>query len=247
MATGTESRWDESLLQVEDLTVTNAALFSGSSKMGAFQAGVSFGADELVEWHGSQDTATSGKAMVRLRCDPGQAQTTGQMTTLLAQAYGNADGDTDDVFVLYGIQAEAGFKEACELITGGSCVGLRCKVEDLGNNVTVTGKVSALQVAGQFSTGTTMTGEYSLVEFVHEGNIGADTIFKMGPSGGMFQETQYFLKSATSAGAADANLWLTATDLHESNDSTDVNNDYALRIDMNGTEGWIPIFINKDD
>ena len=49
------------------------------------------------------------------------------------------------------------------------------------------------------------------------------------------------------AGAEDASLWLTATDLHQSDDSTDVGNTYALRVDVNGTEGWIPVYVDKDD
>lgn len=241
--------WDES---ADDLILAGAAclVFSGTVKAarsGVFGTPVEWdGADEWIELHVGNISATSSKPAFRLRLNPTIAQTTGQACAMQVQAYGEATG-AQNVYSLLGGNFEAGFKAACELLTGGSAVALRCKVEDLGNDITVTGKVSALQVAGQFSSGTTMTGVYSLIEFVHEGNIGADTVFYFGPAGGMFQECEYFLKTVVSAQAEDGAFWLTATDLHESDDSSNVQNTYALRVDINGTEGWIPIYIHKDD
>ena len=237
--------WDYGLY-IEDTAIgISTANINRLSEAGTFSTPCTWdGTDEFVEWHARCSSATANQEMVRIRVSPGVAQTTGVLTAVHGQAYGYTTGNVD-VYGLMGGHFEAGFKENCELIASGSLVALRCKVEDLGFDITVTGKISSLQVAGQFSAGTTMNGEYSLIEFVHEGNIGADTIFKMGPSGGMFQETQYFMKTATGAGADVAALWLTATVLNQSNDSTAVGNNYALRVDINGTEGFIPIFIEK--
>lgn len=226
--------------------LTGTVTFPGRLEGGAMATGLEYGADELIEFHGKLASATSGKPMVRFRTDPKQAMTTGTLWALQAQAYGNAEGG--NLLAVYGFQAEAGLKAAGTILTGGALVGGRFKVEDLGADGTFAGtaKASALQVWGQFSTGTTFAASYAynLVEFGLEGNIAADAFFHHSTN---IQPTAFikaFFTTVDAPGSGDA-VWLTTKTLTGST-SLALENDAAIRIvvDTDGTpvNYWIPLY-----
>jgi hypothetical protein len=206
---------------------------------GAFQNGIAYNGNEVLEVHGSSG-ATTSKPLVRFRVDPSTAQTTGQAWALQAQAYGNADGDTDNVYVLLGMHGEAGVKEACELITGGSMIAGQFKVEDLGNDLTATGDIFTLRLQSQFNSGSTISGEHAYVALKNEGSIGFSPeafFYHTDASGG---RSQSFIKT-TQALSGTGTDWLSNKAL-TGDSSLDIENDAAILVEVNGTDYWIPLF-----
>ncbi len=200
-------------------------------------------AQEWEETYLSNTSATSDKAGWRHRVSPSGAQTTGAITTHLVQAYGNPSGD--NIFALRAGNFEVGIKAASALLTGGVMCPLRCKVEDLGFDLAAAGtsRVTALEVAAQLSTGSTVgSGNFSLIHFIHEGNVAADQYMLMGPLGSMAREVGYLF--ATIPTLAQMSNWISAGTLTDSG-SGDILCDARIAIDLGGVDHWIAAYNTK--
>jgi hypothetical protein len=98
--------------------------------------------------------------------------TTGAVTAIQAQAYGT---DVSNVGVLEAIQAHAGIKANCTIIADlGPLPNMRAgwlKIEDLGNDLTLTGDAAVLCLGFQFNSGTTLTGNADWIFLAKEGSL----------------------------------------------------------------------------
>lgn len=135
---------------------------------------VVFGTNELVEWHGRGNSATSSAPLLRCRMSaPASTNvTTGAAVAGQFQAYGT---DTSDVADLHAVEGHVGIKAACTVISrAGSMpemMGGWFKLEDLGFDLTLTGSAAALALGMQWNAGTTLTGVVDWIFCAKEGGL----------------------------------------------------------------------------
>ncbi len=134
-----------------------------------------FGTNELIEWHGRGNSATSSAPLLRCRMSaPASTAVTAGGAAIAGQfqAYGT---DTNDVGDLNAVQGHVGIKAACTIISrAGSMpemIGGWFKIEDLGFDLTLTGSAAALALGIQFNSGTTLTGVADWIFLAKEGNL----------------------------------------------------------------------------
>ena len=161
--------------------------------VGAFGTPISYTGNELVEIHGRQTSATDSYPLMRVRASTtsGTAMTTGGITAIQAQAYNTG---TDNCANIEAIQAHVGIKANATIIANVSAniPNMRAgwfKLEDLGNDLTLTGSAAVLMLGMQWNTGTTLSGNCDWIKLVKEGSLTdpADAIIRVydGAGGGV--------------------------------------------------------------
>jgi len=158
------------------ISITGACASGHAISIGSFSSPLTYTGDELIEVHGRLSSATTSDPMVRLRNSAlsSGAMTTGSVTTLLVQAY---NVSTHNIAAFEALQAHVGIKGAAtvlaDLTTG--LPNMRAawfKIEDLGNDLTLTGNAACAVFAKQFNTGTTLSGDSAYLWLLSEGNSG---------------------------------------------------------------------------
>lgn len=169
--------WDYGLYIDNDTGVCDIHLSSTAKgiEVGTFGTPVAWdGADEYIEIHCRNASATSQKPIMRVRCSPAasQAVTTGATIAGQFQAYGT---DTSNVGALEAIEGHVGIKAACTIIADtGTMPNMRAawfKIEDLGFDLTLTGDAASLCLGFQFNSGTTLTGNADWMFLAKEGSL----------------------------------------------------------------------------
>jgi len=141
---------------------------------GEFGTPIVYDTDEPFEIHGRLGSATEQKPLMRVRnsAPASTNMTTGAVTALQAQAYGT---DTSDIGGLEALQAHVGIKATCEIIADtGTIPNMRAgffKIEDGGNDLTLTGDAAVLCLGTQFNAGTTLTGVCDWMFLAKEGTL----------------------------------------------------------------------------
>lgn len=144
--------------------------------LGAFSTPITYTGNELIELHGQVSANTTSKPMMRVRNSAltSAAMTTGAVTTLQVQAY---NVTTNNVGQLRALEAHVGVKGAATVLADAvsglpNMAGGWFKIEDLGNNMTLTGSAACIILGKQFNTGTTLTGDSAYIWLTSEGNVG---------------------------------------------------------------------------
>jgi hypothetical protein len=142
---------------------------------GTFGTPVAFGDDEPFEIHGRLDANAKVKPLMRVRCSTpdGVAMTTGEVHAIQAQGYNTS---TSDAAVIEALQAHVGIKADSEVIADieGEEPNMRAawfKIEDLGNDLTLTGTACVLNLGIQWNAGTVLTGNCDWIKLVKKGSL----------------------------------------------------------------------------
>ena len=160
--------------------------------VGEFGTPIVYSTDELIEIHGQVGANTETKPLMRVRNSAlsSAAMTTGEVHAIQAQAYGTS---TNNAAVLEAIQGHVGIKGnstiLADLETGEPNMRAAWfKLEDLGNDLTLTGSAAVLNLGMQWNTGTTLTGMCDWIKLVKKGTLTdpADAMIRVydGPNGG---------------------------------------------------------------
>jgi len=198
-----------------DFTGTQTTAISTTSQnigkflaVGTFETPIVYTGDEFIEIHTRLGSATESKPAMRIRnsAPASTNMTTGAVTSLLVQAYGT---DTGDVGYLEALQCHVGIKANCEVIADTSTIpnmhAAWFKMEDLGNDLTLTGDAAVIAMSSQFNSGTTLTGNADWISMTKEGSdtTPLDAFIRMydGAGGGW---ANYLLDIPATAPIADA-------------------------------------------
>lgn len=157
------------------IKLTGAFAAGQAITLGAFSVPITYTGNELIELHGQVSANTTSHPMMRVRNSAlaGAVMTTGAVTTLQVQAY---NVTTYNVGQLRAIEAHVGVKGAATVLAD-AVSGLPnmsaawFKIEDLGNNLTLTGSAACITLGKQFNTGTSLNGDTAYIWLTSEGTI----------------------------------------------------------------------------